>query len=49
MLSNTRIKKEIEAVKEAIKKLIETSKKCEDGVLVNNLVLDAFNAALERR
>ncbi len=45
-LSNTKLKEEIEGVKEAIKKLLETKQKCEDGVLINQIVLEAFENKL---
>ncbi len=46
MLSKTAIKKEIEHVKKSISQLQETIKKCEDGLLVNEIVLNAFQARL---
>ena len=49
MLSRTRIKEEIAATKEAIKKLQETAKRCEDGILVNEIVLAAFEMELSAR
>ena len=47
MLSKTKIKKEIEAVKKSIAQLQETIQKCEDGILVNEIVLNAFENKLE--
>lgn len=47
-LSRTKIKKEIESVKKAIETLKETKQKCEDGLLVNEIVLKAFEDALIR-
>ena len=46
MLSRTKIKVEIDATKKAITSLQETIKKCENGILVNQIVLKAFEDAL---
>ncbi len=47
-LSKTKLKKEIEGVEDALDKLAETIKKCEDGILVNNIVLESFKTELAR-
>ncbi len=49
MLSNTRIKTEIEATKETIKKLEQIEKDSISGVKINEIVLKAFEAELESR
>ena len=46
-LSKTKLKKEIEGVEAALDALAETIKKCEDGILVNNIVLESFRKQLE--
>ncbi len=46
MLSRTKIKAEIENTKKAITSLQDTVKKCEDGILINQIVLKAFEDAL---
>ena len=48
MLSKTKVKKELDATEAALSKLRETIKRCEDGILVNVLVADAFRAELEK-
>ena len=46
MISNSRLKEEITAVKTALSNLRETIKKCEDGIWLNELVLKTFEDAL---
>ncbi len=46
MLSRTHVKKEIEATKKAIESLKETIKKCENGILINKIVLEGFETYL---
>ena len=48
VLSKTKLKKEIEGVEDALNTLAETIKKCEDGILVNNIVLESFKAELAK-
>ena len=45
-LSRSKIKKELEAVKDAIKKLEEMKQKAIDGIEVNKIVLEAFENLL---
>lgn len=47
MLSNAKLKEEIVATEEAIKKLVEIIKQCEYGIEKNNIVLKAFQEALK--
>ncbi len=46
MLSRTKVKAEITATKEAIESMKGTIKKCEDGILVNKIVLNGFETYL---
>ena len=45
-LSRKVLKEQIEASKEAIKKIEDTKQKCEEGLDINKLVLEAFEAKL---
>ena len=49
MLSNTKLKEEIDATKKAIESMKETIKKCEDGIEVNRIVLEAFALELSKK
>ena len=46
-LSRKKIKKEIENVEKSIKSLEETLIKCQDGIEINTIVLEAFQKELE--
>ena len=46
MLSKQKLQAEITSTKAAIKSLQETMSKCEDGILINQLVLQCFEEAL---
>ena len=48
MLSKTKLKKEIESMKEVLEKIEKTKKQCEDGIELNSFVLEAFKAELAR-
>lgn len=48
-LSRTKLKAEIEATKEAMKKIKETKDRCEDGLEVQAIVLNAFETVLKNK
>ena len=48
MLSKTKLKAEIDATKKAIESMSETIRKCENGILINSIVLEAFKNELKK-
>ncbi len=48
MLSKEKLQTEIDATSAALKSMKDTIKKCEDGIIINEIVFAAFKAELAR-